>query len=64
MVWDLGPNCSSASRDRSGQRVLDVAAGTGNVALRAAEARADVVALDITPRAGRAAVARKGSGAA
>ncbi|MGH3016760.1 MAG: class I SAM-dependent methyltransferase [Gaiellaceae bacterium] len=32
-----------------GQRVLDVAAGTGNVAIRAAEAGGHVVALDITP---------------
>jgi 2-polyprenyl-6-hydroxyphenyl methylase/3-demethylubiquinone-9 3-methyltransferase len=32
-----------------GQRVLDVAAGSGNVALRAAEAGADVVASDLTP---------------
>jgi 2-polyprenyl-3-methyl-5-hydroxy-6-metoxy-1,4-benzoquinol methylase len=29
--------------------VLDVAAGTGNVAIRAAEAGADVGASDITP---------------
>ena len=38
-------------------RVLDVAAGTGNVAVRAAEAGADVVASDLTPEnlaAGRA----------
>jgi 2-polyprenyl-6-hydroxyphenyl methylase/3-demethylubiquinone-9 3-methyltransferase len=33
----------------AGQRVLDVAAGSGNVALRAAEAGAQVVALDLTP---------------
>ena len=32
-----------------GQRVLDVAAGTGNVAIRAAEAGAAVVASDLTP---------------
>lgn len=32
-----------------GQTVLDVATGTGNVALRAAEAGADVVGLDLTP---------------
>jgi 2-polyprenyl-6-hydroxyphenyl methylase/3-demethylubiquinone-9 3-methyltransferase len=34
---------------RRGQRVLDVAAGTGNVAIRAAEAGARVVASDLTP---------------
>ena len=33
----------------AGQRVLDVAAGTGNVAIRAAEAGAEVVASDLTP---------------
>ena len=33
----------------AGQRVLDVAAGTGNVAIRAAEAGAQVVASDLTP---------------
>ena len=32
----------------AGQRVLDVAAGSGNVAICAAEAGADVVASDIT----------------
>ncbi len=32
-----------------GQRVLDVAAGSGNVAIRAAEAGARVVASDLTP---------------
>jgi SAM-dependent methyltransferase len=32
-----------------GQRVLDVATGTGNVALKAAAAGADVVGLDLTP---------------
>ena len=34
---------------RPGQEVLDVATGTGNVALRAAEAGAHVVGLDLTP---------------
>ena len=32
-----------------GQRLLDVAAGTGNTAIRAAQAGADVVASDLTP---------------
>jgi len=49
---------------RPGHRVLDVAAGTGNVAIRAAAAGAEVVGLDLTPelfaaarrRAGRAGV--------
>jgi ubiquinone/menaquinone biosynthesis C-methylase UbiE len=63
MVWDLGPTLVEACAIGPGQRVLDVAAGTGNVALRAAEAGADVVALDITPEslaAGRAEGARLG----
>jgi SAM-dependent methyltransferase len=33
----------------AGERVLDVATGTGNVALRAAQNGADVVGLDLTP---------------
>lgn len=48
-VWELGPVLVQACGIRAGQRVLDVAAGTGNVALRAAEAGATVVACDLTP---------------
>ena len=48
-VWDLGPRLVEACRIAPGQRVLDVAAGTGNVALRAAQAGASVVASDLTP---------------
>jgi ubiquinone/menaquinone biosynthesis C-methylase UbiE len=48
-VWELGPRLVEACGIAAGQRVLDVAAGTGNVAIRAAEAGADVVALDLTP---------------
>lgn len=48
-VWDLGPILVDACGISAGQRVLDVAAGTGNVAIRAAEAGADVVAADLTP---------------
>ena len=48
-VWDVGPVLVAACGIRPGQRVLDVAAGTGNVALRAAEAGARVVASDLTP---------------
>jgi SAM-dependent methyltransferase len=48
-LWDLGPLLVEACGIGSGQRVLDVAAGTGNVAIRAAEAGADVVASDLTP---------------
>jgi ubiquinone/menaquinone biosynthesis C-methylase UbiE len=48
-LWDLGPLLVAACGIAPGQRVLDVAAGTGNVAIRAAEAGADVVASDLTP---------------
>jgi ubiquinone/menaquinone biosynthesis C-methylase UbiE len=62
-MWALGDYCrfateldSQLGRDLveaceigTGQRVLDVATGSGNVAIRAAEAGAEVVASDITP---------------
>jgi ubiquinone/menaquinone biosynthesis C-methylase UbiE len=48
-VWGLGPVLVEACGISAGQRVLDVAAGTGNVAIRAAEAGANVVASDVTP---------------
>jgi ubiquinone/menaquinone biosynthesis C-methylase UbiE len=63
MVWGFGPELVEACGIGPGQRVLDVATGTGNVALRAAEAGAVVVALDITPEnlaAGRAEAERHG----
>jgi ubiquinone/menaquinone biosynthesis C-methylase UbiE len=46
-----------------GHRVLDVAAGSGSVAIRAAEAGADVVASDLTPEnfeSGRREAAARG----
>jgi SAM-dependent methyltransferase len=48
-VWEVGPVLVDACGVSRGQRVLDVAAGTGNVAIRAAETGADVVASDLTP---------------
>jgi 2-polyprenyl-6-hydroxyphenyl methylase/3-demethylubiquinone-9 3-methyltransferase len=48
-VWELGPVLVEACGISAGRRVLDVAAGTGNVAIRAAEAGAQVVATDLTP---------------
>lgn len=48
-LWEVGPVLVAACAISPGQRVLDVAAGTGNVAIRAAEAGAQVVASDITP---------------
>ena len=49
LIWEVGPVVVEAAGVRPGLRVLDVAAGTGNVAIRAAEAGADVVASDLTP---------------
>ena len=49
LVWELGPVLVEACGISARQRVLDVAAGTGNVAIRAAAAGADVVAADLTP---------------
>jgi ubiquinone/menaquinone biosynthesis C-methylase UbiE len=46
----LGPRLVEACGIGPGMRVLDVAAGTGNAALRAAATGADVVASDLTPR--------------
>jgi ubiquinone/menaquinone biosynthesis C-methylase UbiE len=48
-VWEVRPRLVRACGISAGQRVLDVAAGTGNVAIRAAEVGARVVASDLTP---------------
>jgi len=48
-IWELGPLLVEACGISPGQRLLDVAAGSGNVGLRAAEAGAHVVASDLTP---------------
>ena len=61
----LGPRLVQASGIGAGMRVLDVAAGTGNASLPAAEAGAEVVASNLTPEtlleAGRAAPKRRRS---
>jgi SAM-dependent methyltransferase len=49
LLWELGRVLVEACGICPGQRVLDVAAGTGNVAIRAAERGAQVVASDLTP---------------
>ena len=62
-VWQLGPVLVEACGISAAQRVLDVAAGTGNVAIRAARRGATVVASDLTPanfEAGRRAAAADG----
>lgn len=63
LLLDLGPAMVRAAGIGPGERVLDVAAGTGNVAIAAAEAGASVVASDLTPElfeAGRARAAERG----
>jgi len=62
-MWEVGPVLVAACGISPGQRVLDVAAGTGNVAIRAAEVGAEVVASDVTPElfdAGRREAAARG----
>lgn len=64
VIAALGPVLVEESGIASGMRVLDVAAGSGNVAIPAANAGATVVASDITPElleAGRAAASRVGA---
>jgi SAM-dependent methyltransferase len=59
----LGPRLVEAAEIGSGQRVLDVAAGTGNASIPAAQAGAEVVASDLTPElfdAGRARAEAEG----
>jgi ubiquinone/menaquinone biosynthesis C-methylase UbiE len=48
-VWGLGPVLVKACGVSPGHRVLDVATGSGNTAIRAAQAGARVVATDLTP---------------
>lgn len=63
VVAALGPVLVDACRLRDGERVLDVAAGTGNATVAAARAGARVTAADLTPELfgpGRTAAARQG----
>ncbi len=64
VISGLGPVLVAASGVRAGQRVLDVAAGSGNAAIPAALTGADVVACNLTPEllaAGREIAARQGA---
>ncbi|MFL6088668.1 MAG: class I SAM-dependent methyltransferase [Aeromicrobium sp.] len=49
LIASLGPVLVEAAGITPGQRVLDVAAGAGNVAIPAAQRGADVVASDLSP---------------
>lgn len=49
LIPTLGATLAQACHVGPGQHVLDVAAGTGNVAIPAARAGAEVVAADLTP---------------
>ena len=63
VIPELGPELVAAAGVRAGDRVLDIAAGTGNAAVPAALTGAYVVASDLTPElfdAGRAFAARHG----
>jgi SAM-dependent methyltransferase len=63
VIPELGPELVAASGVRAGDRVLDVAAGTGNAAVPAALTGAHVVASDLTPElfvAGREFATRHG----
>jgi SAM-dependent methyltransferase len=64
VIPDLGAILVEACGVRAGQRVLDVAAGSGNAAIPAALTGADVVAADLTPEmfdAGRRLAGARGA---
>ena len=64
LIWELGPRLVAATDIRPGERVLDIAAGSGNVAIPAALRGATVVASDLTPElfeAGRRLAAEAGA---
>ena len=63
VIAPLGPILVEAARITAGQRIHDVAAGSGNVAIPAARTGAEVVASDLTPELldrGREAAAAEG----
>lgn len=49
LIWKLGPRVVAAADVRPGERVLDVAAGSGNAAIPAALRGGMVVASDLAP---------------
>jgi ubiquinone/menaquinone biosynthesis C-methylase UbiE len=58
LVWEVGGYIVRRAEVASGDDVLDVACGTGNASIRAAEAGANVVGLDLTPEMFEAARSR------
>jgi len=63
LIPEFGPEIVRASGVKAGDRVLDIAAGSGNAAIPAAEAGAIVTASDLTPElfdAGRRIAAARG----
>ncbi|MFF2371200.1 class I SAM-dependent methyltransferase [Agromyces sp. NPDC058110] len=65
LIWELGPRVVAATGVRPGDRVLDIAAGSGNASIPAAEAGAEVVASDLAPElfaVGRRKAAEAGVG--
>ena len=64
LIPELGPVLVEACGVSAGDRVLDVGAGSGNAAIPAALAGADVIASDLTPElfeAGRELAAKSGA---
>ncbi len=62
-LWEVGPRLVRRVGIGAGEDVLDVACGTGNAAIRAAEAGGRVVGVDLTPElfdAGRRQAAEAG----
>jgi SAM-dependent methyltransferase len=49
LFWEVGAVVVEAAEIEPGMTVLDVATGTGNAAIRAAEAGGEVTGLDLTP---------------
>jgi ubiquinone/menaquinone biosynthesis C-methylase UbiE len=63
LIPELGPELVRAAGIQPGDRVLDVAAGSGNAAIPAAEAGGNVTASDLTPElfdAGRGIAEQRG----
>ncbi|MFR0359228.1 class I SAM-dependent methyltransferase [Streptomyces sediminimaris] len=63
-LWPLGERIIACVGVRPGEHVLDVACGSGNAAIRAAQAGGHAVGLDLTPElfhAGRRAAADAGA---